>query len=97
MACSLEYSSLLRAEDVRELGQIVVKLTPPALFSEIMGIDRFADLRSALNNVIDKTSRGIDLDLSDALSLMNVALALRPDGPVIHKKVRQYQALIADL
>ena len=85
-----EYGSL-DVNDLEILDDIAIKLSSPKLLSGL-GLWRKLEACTAdLASVAEKGRSGVRLDLSDALLLMKVALALRPNGPIILQKVEEYE------
>ena len=85
-----EYSSL-DVKDLEILDDITMRLSSPNLFT---GLGLWRKLEACavdIKSVAEKGRCGVKLDLSDALLLMKVALALRPNGPIIRQKVEEYK------
>ena len=91
IAYKIEECSSLGVNEVEILDDVAIKLSSPKLFS---GLGLWRKLEACtvdVTSVADKGRSGVSLDLSDALLLMKVALALRPNGPIILQKVEEYE------
>lgn len=91
IAYRIEEYSCLGVNDLEILDDIAIKLSSPQLF---FGLGLWRKLEACavdVASVAEKARSGVRLDLTDALLLMKVALALRPNGPIILQKVEEYE------
>ena len=91
IAYRIEEYKFLEANELEILDDIVVILTSPRLFEDLGIWNKLEVLRGDILCVVEKARSGTKLDLSDALLVMKVALALRPNGPAIMQKVEEYE------
>lgn len=94
IAYRIEGSNILDFSDIELLESITIKLSPPQLISDLGLGSKLDALKAKIADVAEKAKSGKSLDISDALTLMKVALALRPNGPILKQKVDEYEQLL---
>ena len=94
IAYKIEGSNILDSSDIELLESITIKLSPPRLISDLGLGSKLDALKANISDVAEKAKSGSTLDISDAFTLMKVALALRPNGPILKQKVEEYEQCI---
>ena len=94
IATKIEKAGVLKNRDHELLETICDELTPSSFLKKCCLDNRLNKLKGDIFIVLEKARTAEKLSISDAYSLMKIALSLRPHGKFIKEKVTQYEKII---
>lgn len=78
----------------KEFSDMQVKIIGNSISSYLKPLIQLENSIDELRNISLKISSNSSLDIADALLIMKLVQSIRPNGPVINKKISQWEALL---